>query len=105
VKGNLSVNSVTLHGHVNGNITAKDRIQFKATANMNGDIRGKRLSVEDGVTFVGKSEVNPSGSPQRPASGGETAPAPQPAEAAAAGDRDSDAKQDGRSRPAMFGKR
>jgi len=67
MKGNLNVESVTIHGHVNGNVNAKDRIALKATANLNGDIRGKRLSVEDGVTFIGKSEVNPQGPGARPA--------------------------------------
>lgn len=63
IKGNMSVSSVSIEGTVNGNVTAKDRIQLKSTARMNGDIRAKRLTVEDGVTFVGKSEVNPAGAP------------------------------------------
>lgn len=63
VKGNLRVNSVTLAGTVQGNIEAKDRIALKSTARLLGDIKAKRLSVEDGVTFVGKSEVNPTGQP------------------------------------------
>ncbi len=63
VKGNLRVNSVTLSGTVQGNIEAKDRIALKSTARLLGDIKAKRLSVEDGVTFVGKSEVNPTGQP------------------------------------------
>jgi len=61
VKGNLNVDSVTVLGQVNGNITARDRIELKASAKITGDIKSKRLTVEDGVTFVGKSEVNPSG--------------------------------------------
>jgi cytoskeletal protein CcmA (bactofilin family) len=61
IKGNLTVNSVTVEGMINGNIIAKDRIEMKSSARVTGDIRAKRLSVEDGVTFVGKSEVNPSG--------------------------------------------
>lgn len=61
VKGNISVESVSVLGQINGNITAKDRIELKSTARLNGDIRAKRLTVEDGVSFVGKSEVNPSG--------------------------------------------
>jgi cytoskeletal protein CcmA (bactofilin family) len=61
VKGNLSVNSITVEGTINGNITAKDRIELKSTARVTGDIKAKRLAVEDGVMFVGKSEVNPSG--------------------------------------------
>ena len=34
---------------------------MKSSARVTGDIRAKRLSVEDGVTFIGRSEVNPSG--------------------------------------------
>ena len=36
---------------------------MKSTARVTGDIRAKRLSVEDGVTFIGRSEVNSTGSP------------------------------------------
>lgn len=61
IKGNLTVESVTIMGQVNGNVTARDRIELKSTTRLNGDIRAKRLTVEDGVTFIGKSEVNPSG--------------------------------------------
>jgi len=60
VKGNLNASSVIIGGTVNGNVTAKDKIEMKASARVTGDIKSKRLSVEDGVTFVGKSEVNPS---------------------------------------------
>ena len=59
VKGNLAVNSVTIEGTVQGNVVAKDKIEMKSTARVTGDITAKRLSVEDGVTFIGKSEVNP----------------------------------------------
>ncbi len=63
VKGNLHVNSVSVAGTIQGNIEAKDRIVLKSTARLLGDIKAKRLAVEDGVTFVGKSEVNPTGQP------------------------------------------
>jgi len=63
IKGNLVVNSVSVAGTVVGNIIAKDRIELKSTARLMGDIKAKRLAVEDGVTFVGKSEVNPTGQP------------------------------------------
>jgi cytoskeletal protein CcmA (bactofilin family) len=69
VKGNLNVNSTTIEGTINGNITAKDRIEMKSSARVTGDIRAKRLSVEDGVTFIGRSEVNPSGVSSSPISG------------------------------------
>jgi cytoskeletal protein CcmA (bactofilin family) len=63
IKGNIMVTSATIEGTVQGNVTAKDRIEMKSSARVTGDIRAKRLSVEDGVTFIGRSEVNPSGSP------------------------------------------
>lgn len=63
IKGNLAVNSVTIEGTIQGNVVAKDRIEMKSTARVTGDIKSKRLSVEDGVTFVGRSEVNPSATP------------------------------------------
>jgi cytoskeletal protein CcmA (bactofilin family) len=62
IKGNLSVNSIIIEGSIEGNITAKDKIDMKSTAKVHGDIVAKRLAVEDGVTFIGRSEVNPSGS-------------------------------------------
>lgn len=73
IKGNITVNSVSVAGAVSGNILAKDRIELKSSAKVMGDIKAKRLAVEDGVTFVGKSEVNPSGGPVS------VAPAAEPA--------------------------
>jgi cytoskeletal protein CcmA (bactofilin family) len=61
IKGNLSVSSASIEGAITGNVTAKDRIELKSSARVTGDIKAKRLSVEDGVTFIGRSEVNPSG--------------------------------------------
>jgi cytoskeletal protein CcmA (bactofilin family) len=61
VKGNLSVNCISVNGHVTGNISAKDRVELKASAVISGDIKAKRMTVEDGVSFIGKAEVNPAG--------------------------------------------
>lgn len=73
VKGNLNVNSVVLRGKINGNVTAKEKIEIKAKTELFGDIRSARLVIEEGVTFVGKSEVNPNkvspGTPPLPRAG------------------------------------
>lgn len=61
IKGNMSIETVSIMGQINGNITAKDKIELKSSAKLHGDIRARRLTVEDGVTFVGKVEVNPAG--------------------------------------------
>ena len=60
IKGNLNVNSVVLRGKINGNVTAKERIEIKAGTELFGDIRSAKLAIEEGVTFEGKTEVNPS---------------------------------------------
>ena len=59
IKGNVNVNSVVLRGKINGNVSAKERIEIKAKTDLFGDIRSARLAIEEGVTFVGKTEVNP----------------------------------------------
>jgi cytoskeletal protein CcmA (bactofilin family) len=59
VRGNLEVNSVVIHGKVTGNITAREKIELKAKAEVFGDVRAPRLVMEEGVTFVGQTMVNP----------------------------------------------
>jgi cytoskeletal protein CcmA (bactofilin family) len=59
INGNISALNVVVRGKVNGNITAKEKIEIKTKAELFGDIRAAKLVVEEGVTFVGKTEVNP----------------------------------------------
>ena len=59
IRGNLAVGSVIVRGKVNGNITAREKIEVKAKAELFGDIRAPKLVIEEGVAFVGKCEVNP----------------------------------------------
>ena len=59
VNGSINVNTVVLRGKINGNVTAKEKIEIKAKTELFGDIRSPKLVIEEGVTFVGKSEVNP----------------------------------------------
>lgn len=59
INGNINAQSVVVRGKINGNIIAKDKIDIKAKTEMFGDIRAAKLAIEEGVTFVGKTEVNP----------------------------------------------
>ena len=86
IKGGLQVNSIVVEGTVQGNITAKDKIDMKSTAKVHGDIVAKRLAVEDGVTFIGRSEVNPTGSVSAAAGAPAAAPSSEPPAAAPAPD-------------------
>jgi cytoskeletal protein CcmA (bactofilin family) len=73
VNGNIHVQSVVVRGKINGNITAKEKIDIKSKTELFGDIRAAKLVIEEGVTFVGKTEVNPN-------KAAPTAPAPRPGE-------------------------
>ena len=59
VNGNINAQSVVVRGKITGNIHAKEKIEIKAKTELFGDIRASKLAVEEGVTFVGKTEVNP----------------------------------------------
>jgi cytoskeletal protein CcmA (bactofilin family) len=81
INGNINAQSVVVRGKVHGNINAKEKIDIKAKAELFGDIRATKLVIEEGVTFVGKTEVNPNKvaptpAPARPA---ETPKTPEPA--------------------------
>src|SRR5207249_11668691 len=59
INRNSNVGSVVVRGKVNGNVNAKDKLEIKSKAELFGDIRASKLAIEEGVTFVGKTEVNP----------------------------------------------
>jgi cytoskeletal protein CcmA (bactofilin family) len=59
ISGNISAQTVIVRGKVNGNIAAKEKIEIKSKAELFGDIKSAKLVIEEGVTFVGKTEVNP----------------------------------------------
>ncbi len=79
VNGNIEAQSAVVRGKVNGNIVTKDKLEVKGKTELFGDIRAAKLSIEEGVTFVGKAEINPNKLAQTP-------PPQRPGEAAKGGD-------------------
>jgi len=59
LRGEIKTKSVTVYGKVHGNITVDERCELKANAQLHGDLKAARLVIEEGATFVGKSEVTP----------------------------------------------
>jgi cytoskeletal protein CcmA (bactofilin family) len=59
LRGEIKTKSVTVYGRVHGNITVDERCELKANAQLHGDLKAARLVIEEGATFVGKSEVTP----------------------------------------------
>ncbi len=76
IRGEIKTKSVTVLGKVNGNITVGERCELRARAHLVGDLKAARLVIEEGATFVGKSEVttNRNALPKGPAA---SAPAPE----------------------------
>jgi cytoskeletal protein CcmA (bactofilin family) len=89
VNGNLNVNSIVVRGKINGNVSAKDKVEIKSKAEVFGDVRAAKLVIEEGVTFVGKTEVNPNkvAPSNGPAPRPTTPEAPKPLEPAKFGGR------------------
>src|SRR6476661_2651676 len=46
INGSITAQSVVVRGKVNGNITAKEKIEIKSKAELFGDIRASKLVVE-----------------------------------------------------------
>jgi cytoskeletal protein CcmA (bactofilin family) len=59
IKGTIDVGSVVVRGKITGNVVAKDKVDLKSKTELFGDVRAAKLVIEEGVTFVGKTEVNP----------------------------------------------
>jgi cytoskeletal protein CcmA (bactofilin family) len=59
IHAEIKTKSVTVLGKVTGNITVDERCELKARAVLHGDLKAARLVIEEGATFVGKSEVSP----------------------------------------------
>ena len=59
IKGEIHAGAVTIYGQIIGNVTATERILAKSGAEVQGDLISKRLSMEEGVIFVGSSKISP----------------------------------------------
>ncbi len=81
IKAEIRTATVIVHGKVHGNITASDRVDLKAGAEIVGDIKAKILTMEAGAVFVGKSTIGAStqSAPSATAAPATPAAAPTPA--------------------------
>jgi cytoskeletal protein CcmA (bactofilin family) len=86
VQAGLKAREIIIHGSIQGNVDATDKIDIKKEAKLVGDIKTSRIVIEDGAYFKGsidisKAVVNKPAPPppqQQPAT---AQPAPQPAAA------------------------
>jgi cytoskeletal protein CcmA (bactofilin family) len=61
IRGEIKTKSITVYGKVQGNITVGERCELKSRCTLQGDLKAARLVIEEGATFIGKSEVTVGG--------------------------------------------
>jgi cytoskeletal protein CcmA (bactofilin family) len=59
VKASVAGGDVSIHGHVNGAVTARKRLMVGRSGSLIGDVRVARLVVQDGATFSGNVSMGP----------------------------------------------
>jgi cytoskeletal protein CcmA (bactofilin family) len=69
VDADVAARDIVILGVLNGNVTAVARVDLRKGANMTGDIRAARLSIEEGALLSGKVELT-----QNDSAGGRAAP-------------------------------
>jgi cytoskeletal protein CcmA (bactofilin family) len=75
IKGEIKTRAVAIFGKVEGNITVNERCELKSNAVLVGDVTAGTLSIEEGATFLGRSQVG-----KLPGGGKPAAPAAAPAQ-------------------------
>jgi len=77
VQASLKAREIIIHGSIQGNVDATDKIDIKKEAKLVGDIKTSRIVIEDGAYFKGSIDITktpPVKAPQQ----AQTQPEPQP---------------------------
>jgi cytoskeletal protein CcmA (bactofilin family) len=57
VRANIEARDVVVHGKVDGNIMASDRVDLRESASLTGDMTTARVAIEDGAYFKGTIDI------------------------------------------------
>jgi cytoskeletal protein CcmA (bactofilin family) len=78
VQAGVTAGKIVVHGTLDGNLQAADRVELKKTAMVTGDIVAPRIAIEDGAYFKGKVDVQRDATkPEVAKSAAQAAPAAQ----------------------------
>jgi len=58
IRGNIDARHVILHGRVEGDIQASDRLELFRSGSVEGEVSTARISIEDGALFKGKLDIS-----------------------------------------------
>jgi len=57
VQAGVNAGKIVVHGTLDGDLRATDRVELKKTGMVTGDIVAQRIVIEDGAYFKGKVEI------------------------------------------------
>jgi cytoskeletal protein CcmA (bactofilin family) len=64
IRANITAKNVTVNGSIDGNIDAGERTDMRKSAVVKGDVRTRRIAIEEGAYFTGKLEILGDSKPQ-----------------------------------------
>ena len=89
IEANVTAREIIVHGSLNGNVQASEKIEIRKTGSLLGDLTTARIIIEDGAYFKGSIDIlKPGQKPEAPKASPASVKAPmQPTlHMAAAGD-------------------
>lgn len=57
IKATITARDIVLHGRVEGNIAATERVELKKSCTLAGDVSTQRIVIEDGAYFKGSIDI------------------------------------------------
>jgi cytoskeletal protein CcmA (bactofilin family) len=57
IKAAISARDVVIHGRIDGNVTASERVELKRSSTLCGDVSTHRIVIEDGAVFKGSIDI------------------------------------------------
>ena len=63
IKADLVAKTITIDGTVIGNVTAREKLDLRATGSVEGDVRAHRFVMADGAVLRGRVETDRKGTP------------------------------------------
>jgi cytoskeletal protein CcmA (bactofilin family) len=76
VQAGLKAREIIIHGSIQGNVDASDKIDIKKEAKLVGDIKTSRIVIEDGAYFKGSIDISKVSAPAKPAPQPQSQPQP-----------------------------
>lgn len=65
VQANIQARNVNISGNVTGNIYAKDKVELKSVSSLVGNVRSRRILIEDSARFKGSIEMEKVNKPNK----------------------------------------